>query len=549
MTRKIGIVASGVLLGLLIACQPASLPGTPATGAGTPGVVVVGSPLTGAAITVAVSPTIGMGTRALPKTAADVVMYEITLHKVSDNSLVATLRIAGSTPTGQFIGVPAGDYYIKADAFSDGTPGNPGIPGSVSLVQGPPAAPIRSVNDVNVLNGVATYTNPTVLVPAPTSLVVNLPLLNGTQGTGASNVTVANRTVVLPGADRSVVALYNRASRRASVNAANPSVTYTLTNVQTGASTGQTHEVWAFAAENATSKASVPKPFGTGANPAGTPVASIAVTHAAQTLETGPTAITVAAGHNLVVDQSNNLFYYNGTEIRNRPSTGNYPSDALVMDNSAGALTGWTATQDALIFFSTGTDIKLRTTTVATAGTLAVTAANVGKMTADEGKNLYYIDTATNKVKRAVFNGTAYIAPVDAMTPGGTPTMLAVDAYGSIYTSDGTNIKKAALDTDEATYLAPATVVTAAGITSICVDRVGNMYFTDASNAVKMVNAGETTIYTIAGPGTGVGADALAGVIPTGTNLAAPNAVTMSITGRLLFTSLGAANRFLRYVP
>jgi hypothetical protein len=127
--------------------------------------------------------------------------------------------------------------------------------------------------------------------------------------------------------------------------------------------------------------------------------------------------------------------------------------------------------------------------------------------------------------------------------------MLAVDSYGSVFTSNGKNIIKATLDTDEATYGAPATVVTAAGITSFCVDRVGNMYFTDASNAVKMVNAGQTTIYTIAGPGTGVGADALANVIPTGTALASPNAVTMSITGRLMFTSLGTVNRFLRYVP
>jgi hypothetical protein len=540
MTRKTGIVASGVLLSLLLACQPASLPGVPANGPGQPAIVSLGAP-NGASITIAVQPQLGLRTQALPKTAADVHHYAVDLFDSGTNAHIAgPLNIAGNATTGQFVGVANGSYYIKADAFADAL-------STQSLIEGGGGA-VRSTNDVTVNNGVAAYTM------GQTTLVVNLPLLNGTVGTASSNVSVGGRATVLPSADKSGLSLWNAATRRATTNAVNPSITYALSSIQTGdiSGTAQTHEVWAWAADSVGLKASVPKPFGTGANVSGNPVASIGVVHTAQTVETGGPAITLAAGHGIQVDSANNMYYYDGTNLLGRPSGGNYPSDSTVVDNSAGALTGWVVTTGSNVFFSTGMNIMVRNTAVATAATLAVSTApgTVGKMAVDEASCLYYIETSSNKIRRCVWNGTAYQAPVDVTVAIPGVTMLAVDSYGSVFYSTGANIFKCTLDTDETTYGAAVQVATGAGITSFCVDRVGNVYFTDAGNAVKFVGATEpATTYAVAGPGTGAAADALTGLIPTGTDLNTPNAVAMSITGRLLFTSQGAVNRFLRYVP
>lgn len=537
MTRKTGIVASGVLLSVLLACQPAPLTGAPATGPGTTPVVSLGAP-NGASITISMATNLGMSTKALPKGAADVVKYLVTLHDNATNVQIGgTLSINGPTTTGQFVGVPAGTYYIKANAFDDALATN-------SIVQG--GNPIQSINTVTVAGGVATYSG------GQTSLVVNLPLLDGTVGTGSSNISVASRTTGLAGADKSGLSLWNGATRRATPNPVNPSITYALSNVQIGnkSGTAQTHEIWAFAVNTGLGTASMPKPFGTGANVSGNPSANVTVTHSATTVESaaGGVAVTVAAGHRLQLDSTGNAYYYDGTNIRQRQVGGNYTTDVLALDNSAGAITGFAVSHDANLFFSTGTDIKLSAGTVATGAMQAVTAANVGKMAIDEARCIYYVDTVTNKIRRCVFTGTAFQAPVDVASPATPSTMLAADSYGSVYYSDGTDIYKCALGTDETTYAVPAKVVTAAGVTSFCVDRVGNITFTDGGNAVKFVGAGETTIYTTVGPGTGVGADVTSGAAPTATNLNTPNAVAVNNVGRLVFTSRGAVNRFLRYV-
>lgn len=534
MTRKTGIVASGVLLSLLLACQPGPLPGTPATGNGQPAVVSLGA-TNGAAISIALQAGAGMGTKALPKSAADVHHYKVTLWDSGTNLQVGgALNISGTT--GQFVGVPAGTYYIKANAYDDALESN-------SLVQG--GLPVQSINTVTVSGGVATYSG------GQTSLVVNLPLLDGTVGSGSSNVSIGNRTVVLTGADKSGLSLWNGATRRATPNAVNPSITYALSNVQVGNKNGTsaTHEIWAFAVNSGAGTASVPKPYGTGTNVSGAPTASVSIVHSAQTVETGGPVITVGAGWRIQMDANNNMYYYDGTNLRTRQATGNYTTDLLALDNSAGALTGWAITTDASLFFSTGTDIKYSTGTTATAAAQAITAPNVGKMAVDEARCIYYIETGTNKIRRCVWTGSAYLSPVDVVTLGSAPTMLAADSYGSVYFSNGTDIYKCTLDVDETTYSAATKVVTAAGVTSLNVDRVGNIYFTDASNTVKLVGASETTIYNMIGPGSGAATDSLTGAAPAATNLNTPRGVVMGTSGRFLFLSQGPSGQFLRYVP
>jgi hypothetical protein len=570
MTRKTGIVVSGVLLSLLLACQPASLPGVPPSGPGQPAVVSLGA-VPGATLNVNIQGLSRLRTKALPKSASDVHMYEITLHKASDGSQVGAqpLRIAGSSTTGQFIGVPADTYYVKVDAFSDGTPGSPGVPGTVSLLRLDPVThlpipAVQSENTVQVANGIANYNNETLLNPAPTSLVVNIPLQDGTQGTAGSLITVQNRTVALAGADKSGLALLNLATGRATPNAAYPSITYQLNNVQTGAASGDTHELWAYAVKSADSTASVPRPYAMGTNPAGTIINSFTIPHTGQTLSTGSggvaAAVAIATDTPLVTDGSNNVYYIDGSNnVHQRASTGNYANDAVVLTGDTGVLKGWAVALNSAGFYSTGNNIMRAGGALASNGTLAVTANNVGIMAIDEINNLYYLETLpANTIKRCVYNGSAYMDPVTVMVTGFAPKMMATDSYGNVFYSNGTDVYKAVLDTDERTYLPGAVkVVSAAGITSMAVDRVGNVYFTDATHAVKMVGAGETnvTIFTLAGPGAGLSADSITGTATT-LNLNTPNNVAMTPTGRLIFTSQGTTLagdgitplRFFRYI-
>ncbi|MBC7543207.1 MAG: hypothetical protein H7338_10795 [Candidatus Sericytochromatia bacterium] len=562
MTRRNHRVIVTVLMSVLLAaCQPVGPQATIPDAAGVPTVSV--GVANGSTITVRLSALAGLRTTALPRAANSVNNYSVTLHDNGTNVQVGVpLIINGPATTGNFTLVPVGSYYIKANAFAGPGQTNSIVIGGVA---------IQSLNTVTIATGTATYTN--VSGSGTTHLVVNLPLLDGTPGTGTSNISVAGRTSALATADKSGVSLVNNGSRRSIANPVNASITYQLSTVQEGlnSATASSHDVWAFSVDTGAGLASMPASTVGGASATGVIAAVYNVNLAARTLETPVAAAQTIAGP-LHVNSLNDVFFLSGTDIK-RAAAGT-PFVVTTAVAAGAAVTGWTVGPNfAGAYFSTGTDIR---SSVLSGGiwqpsTVARSATNVGIIATDEARNLYWYDTVTGKVRRSTFDGTAYGTAYDIATPGIAVTAMATDAYGNLFYTTGTDVKRVVLGTDEATYqpsnpaaispvpligqpaLAGTTVATAAGITSLDVDRAGNIYFSDASHFVKFVGAGETTIYKLAGNGTATGADSLTGATPLATALESPNRVAVTVSGQLYLTSLGSLGggslTYLRRIP
>jgi hypothetical protein len=112
-------------------------------------------------------------------------------------------------------------------------------------------------------------------------------------------------------------------------------------------------------------------------------------------------------------------------------------------------------------------------------------------------------------------------------------------------------LSKALLDLAGVSYAAPTQVVAQANINGLAVDRAGNSYLTTSTgHKVLMVGSAQPTIFTVAGTGTGTGANSLVQTVPTLENIQAPSRPAVSRTGRLHFLSLGTngTDQYLRWI-
>lgn len=472
-------------------------------------------------------------TQALAKTLADVHRYEVTLYdaggqKVTASGLTNPLMITAPATSGSFTNVPSGTgYYLAVEAF-DAT--------DASITQG---GPVTSSNTVNVAGATVTYSSGTAVTFA-------LKLLDATPGTGTGTVTLNNAATRLAGADRYGLALVNPVSRRATVSPAGASSQYNLTGVQTGNRDEimPTHDLWVYVANSVAGTAAPAR--STNAYP---PDASGEIA-ATLTYNLGGIELSTISGtsHTAIsgiwADETHNLYYATSTGIHRCGSEGG--GNTVVVPYTP-TPAGWCADLQGNVYLANGTGIVRHAAGAYATATPVVQATNVGRIVADEERNLYWHDRANGTILKAACISTGYGTPITVATGIGAVALLAVNAVGDVFYASGpdatslADVYKAPLSLDHTKYGAPTKMVDAGGLTSLAVDRAGNVYFTDKDNPyVWMVGAGNAPnlIYKVAGNGNGTTGGANLSGVPTGTNeIVAPANVAVSIEGRLFFSS------------
>jgi hypothetical protein len=547
------IAICGTLVLLMAGCQPAIPTGIVPDPQRS--VISLGAK-TGASISLSAQTLAGMRVQDLPKMLRNVHHFTASLYRTAPDpgagtalaGAVASLN-RGNNWQVTFADVPAGTFLMRVSAMATADE----TQNITKVVGGNDYA--LSTNTVTISGGVVTYSD------AGTALAAVVPLLDGNNANltaGPIDVTIpaagaGSRGTALTGADKVGLTLVNNGSHRATALPVDTSNAFQLINVQQGAypdalgnAAGATHEVWAYAVNTGGLTATPATPKAAAASATGALTGPIAVTLPVPTLVSTAAALSPAPTQGLVVDSGDNAYYYDGTDIK-KVSAG-VVSAAVA---AAGAVTGLTVDVDANLYWSDGAQIVVKRGVAAPVQAVA-SAAAAQFLTIDEDYNLYWFDAAGGGVvKKASFTGQTWKAPVAAVSAVGAITALAVDPYGNIYYGDVNGLQKAALDLAGVSYAAPAQVVAQTAINGLAVDRAGNSYLTTSTgHKVLMVGGGQPTIFTVAGTGGGVGANALVQTVPTLEDVQAPSRPAVSKTGRVYFLSIGGngTDQFLRWI-
>ncbi len=519
-----------------------------------------GLPVAGSAnVTVRISPS-AMAVKALGKTFDDVVTVVVTLKSgattVTSSGLTNPMTITLPTVTGTFTNVPPGTgYTIDVDARdASGT----SITSSFS-----------GANTVDIAGGVATYSSGTDLVRT-----ITLNAASASTDTSSSAITAATGTLLTFNQYKWMLVNNGLKATETSTIQAVPTA-INLTAVQPGATTGATHDLWMFAAESGSSRALPVQRVAAAANAAGTIPNPFNGTMTSVSMSTPSlTAVTPATGLPMGVDDAANVYYINGANAVIKLSSAGDVYGASTLFTAGAAPTGFATDGAGNVYYSTGNDIKVRRPPLYDTDTTLITTTGVNQIAVDEFKNLYWIDGGS-VLTYASNRGGTYTKVVDQgglglplSVPGAT--MLAADAYGHVYTSNGTDILRrsrsqygfwdGSASNAGPLYPSVSTVVSATNITGFGVDRAGDVYFTQAagtSNALNLVPRGGAagTSYAVAGDGAtstfgadGLNGDPLGAGVVLNFRLALNPMVTSQ--GVVFCTSIGDGNvgRFLRRI-
>lgn len=548
------IAICGTLVLMMAGCQPALPTGTVPDP--TRSVISLGAK-TGARISLSAQTLAGMRVQDLPKMLRNVHHFTASLYRTAPDpgagtalaGAVASLN-RGNNWQVTFADVPAGTYEMRVSAMATTDESQ-----NITKVVGGNAWAV-STNTVTISGGVVTYSD------AGTALSAVVPLLDGNNANltaGPIDVIVpaagaGSRGTALTGADKVGMTLVNNGSHRATALPIDTSNAFQLINVQQGAypdalgnAAGATHEVWSYAVNTTSSTATPATPTASAANATGALTGPINVSLPVPTLMSTATALLPAPTHGPVVDSSDNAYYYDGTDIK-KVAAG-VISTAVA---APGAVTGLAVDVDGNLYWSDGTQIVVKRG--AAAPVQAVAAATGAQfLRIDEEYNLYWYDSTAGggSIIKAAFTGQAWKVPVAAVSGIGAITAMAVDPYGNVLFATATDLQKATLDLAGVSYGAPAQVVAQAGISGLAVDRAGNSYLTTSTgHKVLMVGAAQATVFTVAGTGTGTGANSLVQTVPTLENIQAPSRPAVSKTGRVYFLSIGTngTDQYLRWI-
>ncbi|MBC7545400.1 MAG: hypothetical protein H7338_21955 [Candidatus Sericytochromatia bacterium] len=439
----------------------------------------------------------GLSVQALPKTFADVATVLVTLKSgvttVVSPTLVNPMTITLPILTGTFTGVPPGTgYTIEVVAFD---------PTGAAITSG--MTDPSGVRTVAIAGGVATYS-------AGTELIKGISLSVGTASTDASSSLLTNATVAGVTFDRYKWMLINNDSKQTANSPLKTTngIAQDMNTVQPGAKTGPTHELWLFSGQDTPKKALPVQRFAGAANAAGAVQAPFNATMAAVTLTTPTTsAVTPVASLPMTVDDVANVYYVGAANaVIKLDATNSYAASTLF--TAGGAPTGFVTDGAGNVYYSTGTDIKVRRPPLYDTDTTLITTTGVTLLAVDEFKDLLWIEAGA--IAYSTLQGGTYQAKQTMPSVTGT-TMLATDAFGNAFVSNGTNISRQKRNGEyfvwEASFGGPPTLttcVTANNISGFTADRAGNLYFTQTgSNEIKLVPSGGPTTdhFTVAGNG------------------------------------------------
>jgi hypothetical protein len=507
-----------------------------------------GQPVAGSAtVTVRIGPP-GLSVQTVPMTFADVATVVVTLKDsgnatVSSPGLTNPITITLPALTGSFTGVPPGTgYTIAVDARdATGTSITGGTSGSTT---------------VDVAGGVATYS-------AGSALVKTIDLTAGTASTDASSSTITPATGTTLTFDRFKWMLLNNRSKMTVASSLQATAgPIAMTAVQPGATSGATHELWLFGGVAGSLKALPVQRVAAAAQAAGTIPNPFNGTMAAVALSTPTTTALLPADLlPMTADDDANVYYVTGGNAVVKLAAGNGYA-ATTLFTAAAAPTSFATDGAGNVYYSTGNDIQVRRPPLYGSDTTLVTTTGVGRIAIDEFKNLYWINGASVLTYAAYTASQTYQTIVDgggAGLPLSVPgaTMLAADAFGHVYSSNGTDIVRRArshygfwngqASNAGPTYPSATTVVSASNINGFTVDRAGDVYFTQAgSNELKLVPCGGTATdhFTVAGSGTTAtpGATTLAGDPLATADFRAPLRPAVTRSGVLFCTSVGDDN-------
>jgi hypothetical protein len=192
------------------------------------------------------------------------------------------------------------------------------------------------------------------------------------------------------------------------------------------------------------------------------------------------------------------------------------------------------------------------------AATVAELNEPVG-LAVNTGGNLFIADSGNNRI-RTVNMATRVITTIAGCAPSASgpasetfladPTVVAADAAGHLFISDGNEIREVDLATNYITTIAgnatagfagdggPATAAEFDGIAGLAVDNRGNLFIADEyNNRVREVNLAAGTVTTVAGNGTA--AYSGDGGAATAAELAYPESVAVDAAGDLFIADSG----------